>query len=316
LEKKLLFKKFSLAHQDKLPFSLNFNWWNEVVCENWEVGVVSNQSQVFAVLPYFITKKGPWKVLSNPHFTPYTGSFYSYPEGQKTSSKISFENKMNQKLIDQLPEFAMLNINCHLRFFNSLSFLWNGFEDHRRYTYLLDLQLNPDDIWSNFRENIRREIRKAEKNLSIKINNDPVLLEKCLQESFQSQKQSYPPISSAYYERILNYVKKYNCGRSWKAVDSNGDIHAAVCCVWDQKTAYYLLGGSISRFKNSGAISLLLWQAIQESQSQKLNSFNFEGSTIKGIEHYLRGFGGSLHSFSNLISKPSKSLRLAKSLKV
>lgn len=316
MKNKILFEKFSRQLHDQLPFCMRYEWWDEVVKDQWEVAVAANGSQVLAIMPFYKVKKGPWTVISNPHFTPYSGPFYDYPDNQKTTTKVSYENKINQSLIDQLPSYASLNLNCHLEFSNSLSFLWNGFQDLNRYTYLLNLKQDKEFIWKNFRENMRRDIRKAEKNIVVEPNEQPDVIEFCLKESYRKQKKKYPPIFNQYYGRIFEFMKKYKCGKSWKAVDKDGkELHASICCLWDNKSAYYLIGGTTQEHSNSGAVSLLLWHAIQESQKMGQNYFNFEGSILPGVEKFFRGFGGELTPYSNLKSEPSPTYQFFKSIK-
>ena len=312
---KELFKKFSIENEADLPFSLNYRWWNEVVVENWDVVVLANGTQIKAVWPFFERNKGPWKFIANPYFTPYSGPFIVYPEGQKPDTKISYENKIHRELIVQLPKFSEMSMNFHLGFMNSLVFHWDGFKDFKRFTYLLDLEQNLEDLFGNFRENTKRQIRKAEKLLSIKEKLDPNLLESLLKETYSTQKNEYPAIPSNYFHRIANYIKKYNCGKMFVAEDSKENIHATALIIWDHSAAYYLIGGAASTHKNSGAMSLLMWNAIQFCKKEKLNVFNFEGSSVEQIEKFIRGFGGNLTTFSNISAQKSKTLEIAKGLK-
>ena len=45
--------------------------------------------------------------------------------------------------------------------------------------------------------------------------------------------------------------------------DQNGKQHAGVYLIWDENSAYCLLGGGDSELRNSGATSLCIWNAIQ-----------------------------------------------------
>ena len=315
LKSKDFFKSFSTANRKVLPFCMTYEWWNEVVADNWEVVIAANEKQVYAIWPYYIREKGPWKIINNPYFTPYSGPFISYPDNQKNSSRISFENKTNLQLIESLPAFAEFEQNFHIGFKNSLSFLWKDFEDHKHYTYLLDLKNEKNAIWDGFRENTRRQIRKAEKHLIVSENSDALLVEQLLKDSYKTQPCDYPNIPSVFFERILNYMEKYQTGISLKASDKERNIHAAICCLWDEHTAYYLIGGASQEFKNSGAISLLLWQSIQHSRKLGKQQFNFEGSTVKPIEKFLRGFGGNLSPIVKMKKQTSNLFNLAKKLK-
>ncbi len=308
LKSKQLFKDFSDKHADKLPFSLQFAWWNEVVVENWEVAILNNGEDTYAIMPYYIRKKGPWNLISNPHFTPYSGPFIIYPKGQKTTTRIAFEHRAYGELIDQLPSFSEYSQNFHLQFKNALPFQWSGFNETNRYTYLLSLEQEEKELRSGLRENNRKQIKKAEKTIEISETNDALLLQGTLQQSIENK------IEISYFERMIAYVEKHNCGKVWKATEGK-NIHAVLLCISDEKSAYYLLGGNAKEFKNSGAMSLLTWNALLYFKQLGIKQFNFEGSSIEAVEKYFRGFGGELVSFKRLEKHNSKSLEVAKKLK-
>jgi hypothetical protein len=61
--------------------------------------------------------------------------------------------------------------------------------------------------------------------------------------------------------------------------------------VWDQERVYYLVGGNDPDLRSTGGSSLVLWDGIRLAGSLGLR-FDFEGSMIKPIEKFFRGFGG------------------------
>jgi lipid II:glycine glycyltransferase (peptidoglycan interpeptide bridge formation enzyme) len=136
-----------------------------------------------------------------------------------------------------------------------------------------------------------------------------------LRESFNKKVDAYPIEDESIYQRIQDYLVKYDCGEFLEARDQNGELHAMMVWIHDAQSAYYLIGGSASAYKNSGAMSLLMWEAIKKSKLKGIAKFNFEGSMIPSVEKYLRGFGGELTSYSCLIKNKSKSLKVLRKLK-
>jgi len=65
-----------------------------------------------------------------------------------------------------------------------------------------------------------------------------------------------------------------------------------VFCVWDQTAAYYLLTTRIPD-AHDGAVSLVLWEAIQDAAQRGL-IFDFDGLVNKESFAFLSGFGGVL----------------------
>ena len=92
------------------------------------------------------------------------------------------------------------------------------------------------------------------------------------------------------------------------------EICGAVYLVWDKKSAYYIAGGSPKEVRTSGAMPLLLWEAIKFS-SKVTRHFNFEGSMIKPIERFFRAFGGEQVPYFEITKINSKFISLAKTFK-
>jgi hypothetical protein len=239
---KALFKEFSLKQEEKLTFSMKYSWWDEVVQENWKVAVVHHEGQVKGIWPYYLRRKWPWRMIAQAHLSPYCGPHLVYPEGQKLPAKISFEHKMHQALLEQIPPVEDIDLSFPLHFENGLAFQWAGFEESRKYTYLLSLKAEKNQLWSGLRENIRRQVRKAEKLLEVKKAFDAQALEGVMQESFARQQAAFP-LPNGYIERVVNYLQKYRCGVVYQAVEGN-HLTAALAVIYDAHLAYYLIGAS------------------------------------------------------------------------
>jgi hypothetical protein len=68
-------------------------------------------------------------------------------------------------------------------------------------------------------------------------------------------------------------------------------VHAVAYAVWDDKAAYYVLGGGEPDLRNSGATSLLVWELIMRAR-EVTDVFDFEGSMMEPLERFFRAFGG------------------------
>ena len=93
------------------------------------------------------------------------------------------------------------------------------------------------------------------------------------------------------------------------AKDTEGNRHAALYLVWDEQSAYYLMGGADETHKNSGAYSLLLWNAMKIAAGLT-RQFNFCGSMLPTIERFFRSFGGEQIPYFHLKKINSKALKL------
>lgn len=295
--------------QENIPIFLRFNWYNSLFSENdWDVVVEEHNDKVVGFLPYYVVKKVNFKVIVPPALTPYQGVWLDYNDEQKYTNKLSFEKKVITSLISKLPKVDSFKQKFYPDYTNWLPFYWKGFSQTTRYTYILHNISNTDLLFADFRENIRREIRKAEKCLSISVLDTMDELYQLKVKAYQESKENYP-FSLSLLRKVADYCKTYQCGELLAAKDSEGNIHSIVLYVWDATSAYYLHGVTNPDFKTSGSMSLLLWEAIKRSSS-KTKSFNFEGSMIEPIERYFRAFGGTQTPYFEVSKTSSRLLKL------
>jgi lipid II:glycine glycyltransferase (peptidoglycan interpeptide bridge formation enzyme) len=202
---------------------------------------------------------------------------------------MAAEKELLNELIDQLPSWDYFEADCHHRIENWLPFYWRGFEQTTRYTYVLNDVSSLESVWKGLQENVRRNIRKARRKLTVRTDLSVDQLFHMFELTFLRQRRRLP-FSRNFFERLDAACAMRNARRMFFAEDSEGRIHAALYVVTDRDYAYYLLGGADPDLRSSGAQSLLLWEAIQFASEMGLK-FDFEGSMIEPIERVFRSFG-------------------------
>jgi hypothetical protein len=251
----------------------------------------SQDNQTVAALPYTIKKnKLGIRTITPPPLTQISGPWLSYPEGQKIHTQRSFEKKQITELVTQLPQKNRTRFTLPYNIKNWLPFSWLGFSSALRYTYVLTNIQDTTAIWDGMKGNIRREIQKAEKILTVTETSDIDDLFVLNKKTFHRQNKELP-YEKKLLERIYTSAKKHNAARMFIAKDTSGTAHAAVMIINDDQMAYYLIGGADPTKRNSGAKSLLLWHAIKDAAERDIPTFNFEGSMIKPIERFFSSFG-------------------------
>src|SRR3989338_196840 len=150
------------------------DWWLDTVCSHgiWDVSIVEKNGEIVASLPYYSKKIYGKSAITMPPLTQTMGPWIKYPPGQKLATKISYEKDILKELISKLPRFDYFEQNFHHSVTNWLPFFWNKFNQTTRYTYIIRDLSNADRLFSDLRENIRRNIRKAEKELTVKQGDD------------------------------------------------------------------------------------------------------------------------------------------------
>jgi hypothetical protein len=102
-----------------------------------------------------------------------------------------------------------------------------------------------------------------------------------------------------FVKRLDAACATQNARRIFFAEDAEKRIHAAIYVIWDDASAYYLMGGENPELRNSEASSLLMWEAIQFAATVT-KKFDFEGSMIEPIERFFRGFGARQVPYSHV----------------
>jgi len=302
------FQKFC-KEEKNIPLFLKYEWFKNLYKDSdWGVCVALRGVEVVGLLPYVISKKKSFKLITPQLLSPYQGVWIKYPKGQKNTTKLSFEKDVISELINQLPKIDAFKQNFYPTFKNWLPFYWHKFKQTTRYTYVVDLKDNEQGIFLNFKENIRREIRKAEKSLHIEKISNIDLLYQMKQNVYTHSNENYP-IPKRRLEKAFNFCQKNNCGELLVAKDNFNQIHSILFYVWDSLSAYYLHGVTDLKYKTSGSMSLLLWEAIKLSKN-KTKQFNFEGSMVESIERYFRAFGGEQTPYFQISKNNSKVLKL------
>jgi hypothetical protein len=249
-------------------------------------------------------------VITQPRETQTLGPWLR-ESSAKVAVRLGQEKDLLTELIAQLPAFSHFEQNWHHANTNWLPFYWHGVRQTTRYTYRLPDLSNLDAIWSGFRENIRGDIRKAQDRFKVTVRTD-LNIDDFLAlnaKTFERQGQVLP-YSISFIKELDEACKKHNSRTIFVAVDDSGRHHAGVYIIWDEQSAYYLMGGGDPELRSSGATSLCMWDAIQFA-STKTKSFDFEGSMIEPVERFFRAFGAIQTPYFS-ISKTSSRLLLAK----
>lgn len=302
-----MFRDFC-THEKSLPLFMTYDWLKMVSGDNWDIVLEEKNGEITGVLPFVTRKKWGLIFIDQPPLTPYGGIWIKYPDGQKYATRLSYEKEVYTSLLDKLPPCDSFVQKFYPGFTNWLPLYWKGYKQTTAYTYIIEDLTDLSRIFSEFKENVRREIRKAEKNITIHNALDAGQLYAHKVKTYNATGQSLN-IPLEYVNNIVDFVSRKKSGELLEARDENGNVHASAIFVWDNKTTYYLFGSSNPENKNSGAMSLLMWEAIKRSFAKSVQ-FNFEGSMIEEVERFFRGFGARQVPYFIIRKTNSKILKI------
>jgi len=263
-------------------------WWLDAVCgtDNWDAFADENKF-VFA---YHQKNKFFQTALIPSVLTPFQAVA-----------------KYDAALIHQLKQFDFVELfwkEIDITVQNEL--LKNNFQVEFKHTRELDVS-DTEIVFKNFKPSLQRQIRKAEKNLTIKSNTDLETFYNVSSQTFLQQKKTIP-YSFEQLKKIDAACKKNNAGTFLIAYNTAQEPCGAIYLVYDKTCCYYLVGGIATQQKNSGAMCLLIWEAIQFAATVS-KRFDFYGSTIPSIDQFFSTFGAAkkeiavINRFKNPLQK-------------
>jgi hypothetical protein len=282
------------------------SWWLRTCCR--DEGINANMVDIYgayengkliAALPLPYKNKFFKTWITNPKLTPYLGTIYRDDGLEKECTKNSFIKNVNvgfAKIIRQ--RGVCLNYIFNLNNVDMLPFIWNNFDVNVNYTYILELE-DLQSIWNDMDKTRRHDIKKFYKNAhSIRYSDIDAFIDL---NNMTMKRQRHAQISGDLWKNIYQECKRHGCAEVFTIYIDNKPL-ASLLLVWDNKRVYYIAGGIDNN--SEGGMSLLFWEAFKFTKEKlALNEFDFEGSMIRGIEHYFRNFGGCLKPYYGLRDK-------------
>ena len=262
-------------------------WWNAVTNQNWDVIEVKNGNELIARLPYYITKRLGQNIITLPPLTQTTGPWIK-PLIGKPVNNLARRKEILDELIEKIPKKMNIDLYLNSENFYILPFRWHGFKYEPTFSYRIKALNDVNTIFSCFREAVRRQIRKAEKEIVVRDDSSIDVLLTMQDKTFKRQDR-INPYSKDLVSKLDESCCTHNARKFLTAIDAKGVVHAAAYFVYDTNVCYYLMGGADPEFRSSGAQSLLLWEGIKFAATVS-KQFDFEGSNVEDIERAFRSF--------------------------
>jgi hypothetical protein len=263
-------------------------WLDAVAPDQWHAVEVEHDGHVIGRLPYATKRRFGLKAITSPSLTPWLGPWIRRT-GAKPANELAHQHEVLEQLIKGLPKADKMSISCAPEFQNLMAFYWAGYVLKLAYTYRLYDVEDHQRLWSGMRDTVRNKCKKAEKLTAINRERDVGTVIAAMEQTFRRQgmdmSATFPTL-----ERIDEVMGRRNQRAIYAAEDGQGRVHAAVYVVYDDRHSFYLCSGSDPELRNSGAHALALWHAIKDTAGRS-QMFDFEGSMVRNIEPFIRGFG-------------------------
>lgn len=187
------------------------------------------------------------------------------------------------------------------------------FDLYERMNYVLDLNYSYDDIQRNYRDNIKRNIKKSvQLNCSVK---KEIPVEEVIALA-RLQLDAISRLPEADYDRFKNLFEQLSCegkALTYGIYTSANELIASAVFFKDDKRAYYILVGNHPNGKTIGASHALIDAFIKDHSGSNL-LLDFEGSDIHSLAFFYSSFGAKEERYAGIrLNRLPWVLRLFKS---
>jgi len=278
------------AANSLVPTIFHELWWlNIATGGKFDIVEVAQDGKTVGWLPYFLQNRFGLKYSVLPGMVHSLGPAIHIADGSPETRRHK-TGKITRELIGALPPAAIYKYKCHGEITDVVAFQQEKFLTGVQFTFEV-APLPAEILWNNLSKSKRSEIRRAQKALVATTIDDPEEFWRFYANNIEQRgmKNAY---HGAATRRVIVECLVRGCGKIYAAKDADGSLAAAVFCIWDQASAYYYMTTRTVR-AHDGAVSLLIWEAIQDAAQRGL-IFDFDGlSSNEGVSFYA-GFGGLL----------------------
>ncbi|MFL9899689.1 GNAT family N-acetyltransferase [Paraburkholderia fungorum] len=266
-------------------------WWLDIATGgHWGTATVMHGNQVLGEMPYYLARKGMWRVSRLPPLTRTLGPVIK-PVGTDPVREFRHRMRVTSRLIEQLPHFdSFFQVFDH-RVNDALAFALRGFTVSARYTFHIYPDCTAPEVWARMSSKTRNVVRNAATTLTVRPVEAPSEFLRFYEANLASRSRTNAYGTAIMRELVNGFVDR-RAGHLLGAYDRCGKLAGVIGVVWDRHSMYYLLS-SRAPTSPGGAVSLLIWFAIQEAIDRKL-TFDFDGFSGATTFDFLNGFGGTL----------------------
>ncbi len=245
------------------------SWYLDIVSPGWEALVANDY---FAVMPLPKLVKGPFEFYLQPIFVQQLGIF---------STNCLSVNEANQFYKKIKNRILSVSLNAHQPEPKPLKII-------KGKNYILNLFKPYNELWDNFSDNCKRNIKKANR-LDLKIVSE-LSPGEFIYFSKLNAPYKLPEKSWSKLEILISNSKKYNKGFTLEVTDRTGHIIAVAFFLSGIRRITFLSGSSSKEGINKKAMFFIINHIIQSYSNNNL-ILDFEGSSIENVERFYKGFG-------------------------
>ena len=174
-----------------------------------------------------------------------------------------------------------------------------GFPLYQRVNFVLNLGSSYDVLIKGYRENIRRNTKKAEQAGCTLHKDIPVtqVIDLALLQMREHSDESNE--NAKRFEKLYTLLQSRQMAMTYGMNDAKGELVASCVFFFSHNRIYYILVGNHPNGKTLGASHALIDAVIKEYAGQNF-LLDFEGSDVPSLAFFYSSFGGVEEKYAGL----------------
>lgn len=254
----------------------------DTMSENWDALILDDYK---AVMPLTWRKKYSIHYLYQPFFTACLGVF-----GNNINAALVHDFL---KAIPAKFKYWDISLN-HSNFFQV-----QGFDLYERMNYVLHLNGPYEKLYEGFRDNIKRNIKKAEKLHCIVQKDIPVQEVIALATEQSKDFASLTKNDFALFIKLYQQLHTKGQATTYAVYTATKELVSSCVFFFYNNRAYYILVGNHPNGKTIGASHALINAFIKDHAGKNI-LLDFEGSDIRNLAFFYSSFGASEEKYAGL----------------
>ena len=252
-----------------------YSWYLDVVCKNWSALILNDYEAVF---PMALNSKYKISYLYQPNFSRYYGVY---------SQTIITSEHVND-FFDAIPNnIKFIEFNIH----ETNIFEHSDFQTKERMFQFININKPYQEIFQDYKGDAKRNIKKAEKaHLKIIENVAPKNIVAIFKENKGKQLKDLHKNDYLSLQNVMNTANSKKYGISLGVTNATNDLIAAAFFIQSNNRILFLKGSANAEGKALGAMYLII-DTMLKKYAQKVNYFDFGGSSIENIASFNHNFG-------------------------
>jgi len=259
-----------------------YSYYLDHMARHWDALMLNDYE---AVMPLTWNKKYGIAYIYQPFLTAQLGLF-----GENISSGLLEDFLKSIPLKFKYWDFYLNHGNV---------FALNNFSLYQRANYVLNLNRPYEEISKGYRENIVRNIRKAEQTgcRSEKGFDEERVIQLAIQQMRTYSKESKENVTR--FRTLYKYLRQEQQATTYGIFSSKDELMASCVFFFSHNRAYYILVGNHPNGRTIGASHALI-DAFVKDHAGKNIMLDFEGSDIRNLAFFYSSYGATEENFAGI----------------